>query len=195
MVRAGPKSCMYHCMKGLLGCAYLRQTQTIPSCARCAASMAMSTLINGADAGVAIVTSAVAAANATLIRAHQVVGQVDGLASDWAQSPVGNIIGAQGRAHTHWQPHMRARNLPFGNIIGSPRHACAACSPVLPACKQSIIGNSVHAFRGACMRILSAMSCMQDSSHGRAQPRQDWCWRQGDGREQRGSSCLEWQAW
>lgn len=55
--------------------------------------MSMSTLINGADAGVAIITSAVAAANATLTRAHQVVGQVDDLASNWAQSPIGNIVG------------------------------------------------------------------------------------------------------
>jgi hypothetical protein len=59
--------------------------------------MAMGTLINGADAGVAIVTSAVAAANATLVRAHQVVGQVDGLASQWAQSPIGTIVGARFR--------------------------------------------------------------------------------------------------
>ncbi len=58
-----------------------------------AAAMSMGTLINGADAGVAIITSAVAAANATLIRAHQVVGQVDTMASEWAQSPVGSIIG------------------------------------------------------------------------------------------------------
>ena len=56
--------------------------------------MAMGTLINGADAGVAIITSAVAAANATIVRAHQVVGQVDSLANDWAQSPLGAIIGA-----------------------------------------------------------------------------------------------------
>ena len=53
----------------------------------------MGTLINGADAGVAIITSAVAAANATLIRAHQVVGQIDTMANEWAQSPVGSIIG------------------------------------------------------------------------------------------------------
>ena len=55
--------------------------------------MSMNTLINGADAGVAIISSAVAAANATLIRAHQVVGQIDTMASEWAQSPVGSIIG------------------------------------------------------------------------------------------------------
>ena len=70
--------------------------------------MSMSTLINGADAGVAIITSAVAAANATLTRAHQVVGQVDGLAANWAQSPIGNIVGARGvpvllRGPTGWR--------------------------------------------------------------------------------------------
>lgn len=58
-----------------------------------AAANSMGTLINGADAGVAIITSAVAAANATLIRAHQLVGQVDSMANEWAQSPVGSIIG------------------------------------------------------------------------------------------------------
>ena len=61
---------------------------------RCGAAVnSMGTLINGADAGVAIITSAVAAANATLIRAHQVVGQIDTMANEWAQSPVGSIIG------------------------------------------------------------------------------------------------------
>ncbi len=60
-----------------------------------AASMMMGTLINGSDAGIAIITSAVAAANATLIRAHQAVDQVDAFANDWAQSPVGSIIGVQ----------------------------------------------------------------------------------------------------
>ena len=58
-----------------------------------AAAQSMSTLINGADAGVAIISSAVAAANATLIRAHQVVGEIDGMASQFAQSPIGNIVG------------------------------------------------------------------------------------------------------
>jgi hypothetical protein len=62
-------------------------------CMARAASMAMGTLINGADAGIAIITSAVAAANATLIRAHAVVGQVDTMATDWAQTPVGSFIG------------------------------------------------------------------------------------------------------
>lgn len=57
--------------------------------------MAMGTLINGSDAGIAIITSAVAAANATLIRAHQAVDQVNAFADQWAQSPVGSIIGAQ----------------------------------------------------------------------------------------------------
>ena len=58
----------------------------------------MSTLINGADAGVAIISSAVAAANATLIRAHQVVGEIDGMASQFAQSPIGSIVGASAGA-------------------------------------------------------------------------------------------------
>ena len=58
-----------------------------------AAAQSMSTLINGADAGVAIISSAVAAANATLIRAHQVVGEIDGMASQFAQSPIGSIVG------------------------------------------------------------------------------------------------------
>lgn len=63
-----------------------------------AAAQSMSTLINGADAGVAIISSAVAAANATLIRAHQVVGEIDVMASQFAQSPIGSIVGESGGA-------------------------------------------------------------------------------------------------
>ena len=64
----------------------------------------MSTLINGADAGVAIISSAVAAANATLIRAHQVVGEIDGMASQFAQSPIGNIVGESKSAMSYLTP-------------------------------------------------------------------------------------------
>ena len=63
-----------------------------------AAAQSMSTLINGADAGVAIISSAVAAANATLIRAHQVVGEIDVMARQFAQSPIGSIVGESGGA-------------------------------------------------------------------------------------------------
>ena len=65
-----------------------------------AAAMSMGTLINGADAGVAIISSAVAAANATLIRAHQVVGEIDGMASEFAQSPIGSLVGESKGAMT-----------------------------------------------------------------------------------------------
>ena len=66
-----------------------------PVLTRCcvAAANSMGTLINGADAGMAIITSAVSAANATLIRAHQLVGQVDTMANEWAHSPIGSIVG------------------------------------------------------------------------------------------------------
>ena len=42
--------------------------------------------------------AAVAAANATLIRAHQVVGEIDVMASQFAQSPIGSIVGESGGA-------------------------------------------------------------------------------------------------
>lgn len=70
----------------------------------CAASMMMSTLINGADAGIAIISSAVAAANATLVHAHAVVGQVDSAANQWAQSPVGSLIGTRTSSRAHSWP-------------------------------------------------------------------------------------------
>ena len=72
-----------------------------------AAAQSMGTLINGADAGVAIISSAVAAANATLIRAHQVVGEIDTMASSWAQSPIGSVIGESHYAMLVHEPDCR----------------------------------------------------------------------------------------
>ena len=89
----------------------------------CAAAMSMGTLINGADAGVAIVSSAVAAANATLIRAHQVVGQIDTMASEWAQSPVGSIIG-EGSSFLELA-FTACRATAFVLPEGAEVHACA----------------------------------------------------------------------
>ncbi|CAL8472073.1 g11615 [Coccomyxa elongata] len=77
------------------------------------ASMMMGTLINGSDAGIAIITSAVAAANATLIRAHQAVDQVDAFANDWAQSPVGSIIGKLNGGNNPLNPYVN------GNVNAS----------------------------------------------------------------------------
>ena len=123
----------------------------VERCVRAARS-AMGTLINGADAGVAIVTSAVAAANATLVRAHQVIGQVDGLASDWAQSPVGNIIGA-----------------------GGSLHACASAplAPMRSSCPRqgTVARRQQRGARGESMRARAAQPCMcmRAAAHGRAQ--------------------------
>ena len=83
----------------------------------CAAVNSMGTLINGADAGVAIISSAVAAANATLIRAHQVVGQVDAMANEWAQSPVGSIIGLPLFTHHH-SSWTEAFGVDHGPVLG-----------------------------------------------------------------------------
>ena len=93
----------------------------------------MGTLINGADAGVAIITSAVAAANATLIRAHQVVGQADTMASEWAQSPVGSIIGNHPESKHH--------------TLDIARSLCG-CLPVLhDACASNLPCSTASPFR------------------------------------------------
>ncbi|EIE23575.1 hypothetical protein COCSUDRAFT_65992 [Coccomyxa subellipsoidea C-169] len=72
------------------------------------ASMMMGTLINGSDAGIAIITSAVAAANATLIRAHQAVDQVDALANEFSASPVGSIIGKLNGGNNPLNPYVNS---------------------------------------------------------------------------------------